>query len=481
MIHPIATLALSDLAKRLSEHAKNLGNFDGSIVLDLMILSLFLMIGTILRNRIPFFSKFLVPSAIVAGFVGLLLGPQLLNLVPINSGRIERLIYHLMTIGFIALAMKEREKGKTRAAMRSGPFIVSTYLVQAIFGFAVTLFFIFVLKDELFPTFGFLLALGYGQGPGQALALGQQWEKVGFELGTNTGLMFATVGYLWASFAGILYMNYLVRVRKMKPGILATGKPHDPVPMLSEQDRADDTPLSESIDRFTIQCFLIGVTYLLTYLTVFAVDFALRDRFGTFGTTFANMIQGFAFIIGSLYGLLVRIILDALRHKGILKQNYPNNYLLQRIAGLTFDYMVCSAIIVLSFAAIARYWLPALIIMTGGGFLTLWWISLMGRRVYQDYTLENLVGFFGTLTGTISSGMALVREVDPEFRSDAANNMVLGSGSGLAAGFPLLILINLPVQAYLSGNTSMYFISLGIFLVYLGFLILLMRPWKNRA
>ena len=485
----IASLAAGGFFEKLQATAQNLGQFDGSIIMDILYLALFLGVGTLIKTSLPFLKRFLVPNAILAGFAGLFLGPEFLKICNFNVSNVEQLIYHLMSIGFISLALKERDPGKSNEAGRSGMFIVSTYLVQAVFGLAVTLGFIYLYDPTLFPTFGFFLPLGYGQGPGQCLALGQQWEKAGFIGGTNTGLFFATMGALWACFGGIAYVNWLIRRKHVVAGQGMTPKSQHHAGVVVERDAADESQMSASIDRLTIQVILIGVVYLATYLTVYLIDFLLRGQFGTFGTTFANMIQGFAFIIGSVYGLLARMILDKLRAKGLVKENHPNNYLLNRIAGLSFDFMVTASVAILSFTAIARYWLPTAVLGISGGFLTIWWCTWIGRKVFKKYPLENLAAQYGMLTGTISNGMALLREVDPDFSSDAADNLVLGSGTGLAVGLPLLIAINIPVTGYTAdqvngtSNAWIYYLAtLALLFVYMLVLTLIMtRRRKAKA
>jgi ESS family glutamate:Na+ symporter len=149
--------------------------------------------------------------------------------------------------------------------------------------------------------------------------------------------------------------------------------------------------------------------------------------------------------------------------------------------------MVTAAVAILSFTAIARYWLPTAVLGISGGFLTIWWCTWIGRKVFLRYPLENLAAQYGMLTGTISNGMALLREVDPDFSSDAADNLVLGSGTGLAAGLPLLIAINIPVQGYLNDQANgtdlawMYYLgTLAILAIYLVVLTLLAIRRRKR-
>ena len=56
----------------------------------------------------------------------------------------------------------------------------------------------------------------------------------------------------------------------------------------------------------------------------------------------------------------------------------------------------------------------------------------MCKKLYAEYPEEGFLGMFGMLTGTISSGILLVREIDPELKTPAANNLVSGSGVAIA-------------------------------------------------
>ena len=68
---------------------------------------------------------------------------------------------------------------------------------------------------------------------------------------------------------------------------------------------------------------------------------------------------------------------------------------------------------------------------------------------------------FGMLTGTISSGILLVREIDPDFKTPAANNLVTGSGVAIALGAPMLILVGMAPK-----STTMLFVALALLIAY---------------
>jgi glutamate:Na+ symporter, ESS family len=445
------------------------------MVLDIALLSILLGVSTLIKSKVPGMKRFPIPIPVIAGFLGLLVGQEALGLLDFNSIRLENLVYHLMSIGFIALSLKSKDKLRASGYGKAGIFIVSTYTIQGIVGFGLTLLFTYTLWPNLFPPMGLLLPLGYGQGPGQAFATGHTWEALGFTNGGNAGLTFAAMGYVWACLGGIPLALYLTKKRKLF---------HQENPLAREGifdiDKVEELPHKESIDGLSLQLILIGGVYLLTYLTLLGLT-GLLNRFGSFGETLAQLFWGFAFIIGALYGAAVRSGLDVMLKKGIMRTSYTSNYLLERISGTSFDYMITAAISVISISLLADYWLPLLIVCTVGGLVTYWYVIAACRRIYPEETLENTLAFYGMLTGTISTGLALLREVDPHFRSGAARNLVFGSGTGLAFGLPMMLILNLPTLGYKNGQPIFYVYTMVALVVYFGLLLLLLRQISKNA
>jgi ESS family glutamate:Na+ symporter len=436
-------------------------------MMDFMYLSLFIGIAAILKEKFKIFSRLLIPTSILAGFVGMLLGPEILNIVPFNAKNLENMVYHLMAIGFIALTLKDRENKKTADSYKTGIFIVSTYIIQGIVGFAISLGLLYTVYPDIFPTFGLLLPLGYGQGPGQAYSIGSQWEKMGFVNGGQIGLTIATFGFLWACLGGVIVLNYLVKKKKLKHEPLAGDIIQKPI---VEESEPGEIPLSSGLDKITLQLFLIGIVYLVTFLILKGLTNALTPL-GLFGETMSNLLWGFHFLIATVLAMAFRVVYDLLKKKTYIKENYTNNYLLQRISGAAFDYMIAASIAVLSLYAIKSAFVPIMILSTVGGVVSIIYIIWLGKKVYKTHVLENTVALYGMLTGTISTGLALLKEVDPEFNTQAAENLVLGSASGLLFGLPLLAILNIPVMGYVNKQPIMYLYTLLALLLY--FIIIL--------
>jgi ESS family glutamate:Na+ symporter len=174
----------------------------------------------------------------------------------------------------------------------------------------------------------------------------------------------------------------------------------------------------------------------------------LSGGLGTVGETFAQVLWGFHFVIGVLFAMAFRAIYEKVRKSEKYEIEYMNDFLLQRIGGGVFDFMVAASIAGISFTVIQEYIWPIIILTTIGGFFTAGYTIWFGKRIYEKAPLEHIVTFFGMHTGTLSTGMALLREVDPTFESGTAEDMVFGSGLALFLGIPMLILLNIPILGY---------------------------------
>ena len=174
------------------------------------------------------------------------------------------------------------------------------------------------------------------------------------------------------------------------------------------------------------------------------------------------MLWGFNFIIGSALAILLRFILEKLRKKGAIKRRYQDNYLLNRLSGVFFDIMIVAGIGCIDVEDIRGLFLPFILLVIAGTIVTWFHLRWVCKAVYPDYYYQGLISMYGMLTGTISSGVLLVREIDPQLETPAANNLVVGSSFGILLGAPVLILVGLAAK-----SPAMCFVTLGLAAVYL--------------
>lgn len=444
-------------------------DFSWKIVIDAGCISIGLVVATLLRSKIPFLQRYLVPNALTAGFLLLPVYNYLMPALGYATNRLGDLVYHLLNISFISMSLRSSPpniKGSKSngSVLGMSALILFGYASQAILGLLLTLFFL----PSIHPAFGLHLPLGFALGPGQAYAIGKGWESMGFEGGATVGLTFAALGYLWACFGGMLLIHKGVRKGWMKPEQLSimtdkallTGI----IPRESEKPVGDRlTTDSEAIDSFSFHAAVVVFVYFLSFLFLKAVSFLLGFA-GKAGAELAANLWGINFIFSAMIAIVVRKIIDLFRIGHVLDDDA-----LTRISGMSVDYMVAGALAAISLVFVGKYWLPILLMSTLCGVMVYYTIPWVSSRIFRDFRFERMLMIYGVSTGTLSTGLALLRVLDPEFKTKVTSDYMLSAGLTFALAIPFILAINLPAKAYTSGSMVPYWIFFAIAVGYLIF------------
>ena len=444
-----------------------------NIIIQLGLIAGSILLANFLRQKLRFVRQSLMPVAVLAGFLLLIL--KYTGVITPDNEIMEILVYHGIALGFIAMSLRvpSARDGSTgdRAGLKSGAIIVSTYLIQGVTGLVITLALSYTLMPGLFKAAGLLLPMGYGQGPGQANNVGSTYESLGFVGGRSFGLSIAAAGYLVACVVGVIILNILSRRRRIpEPGKRAQA--HIDGDFFQSEG---EIPISDSIDKFSVQLAMIIVVYLATYLVSRGITAGLSAVAPGLAATVNTLICGFNFILGSALAILLRVLLEKGKKAGILQRQYQNNYLLNRSSGFFFDVMIVAGIASINLEDIRGLWLPFLLMAALGGVITWLYLAAICRKAYPAYYYEGLISLFGMLTGTISSGVLLLREIDPDLATPAANNLITGSSFGIVLGAPVLLLVGLAPRSDL-----LCWVTLGIMAAYMGLLVLLILRLSRR-
>ena len=418
-----------------------------NIIVQLGLLAGAILLANLLRQKLALIRKSMMPVAVLAGF--LLLLARYLGIVKIDQNLMEMLVYHGIALGFIAMSLRvpaEKTADNDLTGLKSGAVIVSSYLIQGIVGLLVTLLLSYTVIPGLFQASGLLLPMGYGQGPGQANNIGSSYEALGFAGGRSFGLALAAAGYLVACVVGVVILNFLSR--KGKVGYKPTTV--EDIPGADYFQSRDEIPISDSIDKLSVQLAMVLLVYLATYLTAWGLTTGLTAVSEGLANTLNSLIWGFNFIIGSALAILVRVMLEKGKRSGLIARQYQNNYLLNRLSGFFFDIMIVAGIASINLEDIHGLWLPFLLLAILGAIVTWFHLAFVCKAVYKDYYYEGLISMYGMMTGTISSGVLLLREIDPDLETPAANNLVVGSSFGIILGIPVLVLVGLAPRSTLS-------------------------------
>jgi ESS family glutamate:Na+ symporter len=144
-----------------------------------------------------------------------------------------------------------------------------------------------------------------------------------------------------------------------------------------------------------------------------------------------------------------------------------DNQGLTRISGFSVDFMVASSIAAISAAVVVEYWIPISIISTLAGLVTTFSHIWLSSRVFQDHVFYRTVLIYGASTGTLPSGLALLRIIDPQFETPASRDFMFSAGITFVAAIPIILTANMPAVGALNGTLVPTFQVLGLYTVYL--------------
>lgn len=438
-------------------------------VLVLGIIAVMILVAIHLR-RYKVFHKSLLPTAVLGGFLMLVV-----KLVGVKAGVfhtgseayikfnnvLQVLTYHGIAVGFIAMSLRtpnsDVKRGDKLVGPKSGAIIVSSYMIQGLVGLAISIGLSYTVMPKLFRASGILLPMGYGQGPGQANNFGTTFEGMGFAGGHSFGLAIAAAGYLSACIVGVVYLNYLSRKGRIRRG------EYEPVAGSVTVDNPDEITetASESLDRLSLQLAIVMGIYLVTYVLTLSVTEGLGAISEGAKNAVGNLLWGFNFMVGSALAIATRAIFRKrfeARPKNLKKQD---NYLLSRISGLAFDAMIVAGIGSIEPEQLSGLWVPFLLMAVAGAAVTFLHLRFVCRRVYPDYYNEGMLSMYGMMTGTISSGVILLREIDPQLKTPAANNLIIGSSYAILLGAVLMVFVGMAPK-----SEVLTFVTFGLIFIY---------------
>ncbi len=156
-----------------------------------------------------------------------------------------------------------------------------------------------------------------------------------------------------------------------------------------------------------------------------------------------STVYGFNFLLGVLSATLIKAAMNGLKKVGAIKKEYVNNFLMTRVSNLFFDIMVVSGIAAIRLDILERYWGIMLILGVVGLVITYVYNRIVAKALFPEYTEEQFLAMYGMLTGTASTGIILLREVDGDFETPAADNLVYQNFPAIVFGFPIMLLATL--------------------------------------
>jgi ESS family glutamate:Na+ symporter len=277
----------------------------------------------------------------------------------------------------------------------------------------VTLAWLFIAGPYGVPlSFGQLIEAGFAGGHGTAAAMGEIYEALGFREGRDLGFFVATVGLIFGIVSGIVYVNIAVRRGWTRAGdvrlpvITGLESRHEAIPSGVAKTR------SEVLDPLVFQVLIVSAAY--------AVGLALY----TFVSSLIPFVAQFPLFIFTLMGgLIVRASMSTLGIADLI-----DGESVRRICGLAMELLIVSAIASLDLSAVLALFLPVSLLLLAAFVWVGLCLLVIGRRLLpRRYWFELGILNYGMSTGTTATGLMLLRVIDRDLESGAAEDYALAA------------------------------------------------------
>lgn len=419
----------------------------------LAVLGSLLAIGVFLRMKISLFKKFFIPASLLAGFIGLILGPdgaKLLTSEMVSSwGSLAGI---LITFVFAPMLIGIKMKDSKGAKKHFAPQLFYHYMGNMIQYFLPVFITIAILVplfgvNELFAT---LIEVGWSGGHGTAAGMGEVYSSFQWEEGGTLGLTSATIGLIVSFIGGIIIINYSV-----KKGYTSVLKNRNQMKQKNEEEISEEkrepgsytTISGDVVDGFAFHAALLLIAVLLGWFMQKILE------------TFIPGLPLFPMaMIGG--GILNLVISKTSYYKLIDVRTF------QRIQGISLEFLIVGAVASIKIPVVVEYALPLFVMSVLMLLSMLWFFFYMGPRMFKEDWFENSIVIFGTLTGVAAIGLMLLRTVDPEGKTGAMAAYGLKAplfspflGGGLITSiFPIMLISYGPF--WVGGITLMIFLVL---------------------
>ena len=424
------------------------------LLFDALVLAALFAAAVFVRSRSSLLKRYLIPSSLIAGFLGFLLGPAVMKVVAFRTEDMAFYVYHLLALTFIVVGLRASRSRAGVDAFHVGFVKTVSVIVQALTGLAILYAFHVLVDRSVSPAVGMLLPLGFGMGPGIALSVGASWEAYGIAGAADAGLAMATAGFLVAYVVGVWAVNRGVRdgLVLLKP-VLAARSETDDLPGVADivPDAADAGPARTAAESpevllptVWVIVALLGCVATVYFVTFLLMSGASRLMLDTPFETEIPVLWSLNFLWASLVAIAFRVSTGRLP---VLRRVYSHP-LLNRIVAILADVLVATAVMAIGLTLSPAYFAPLVLSCLLGTLVTYYIVRDSTRWAFKEHAFIRFAGLFGEQTGAVSSGLALVRLVDPGYQTPVARDQVLGSGTALLLGFPLLLLINLPITRF---------------------------------
>ena len=425
-----------------------------------VVLCILLGMGHVLRSRIKLFQKLYLPSCVIGGLFGLLV----IQILSAGSGSCtlcqsantwldditapwQKLPSFLINIVFACLFLGVKLPKFSEIWRRSAPQVVYGQIVawgQYVVGLGLWVFVLSWIFKDLPGMFAGILPVGFEGGHGTAAGMGPVFAERGWPEGQDLAMTSATFGIMSAIIVGTILVNWAVRrgyaVRHKE---LAEQVEDDSIAIIPVDQRPIAGRLtvnSDIIEAFSLHLVAVGLAVGIGMLIKNGlllieahVPYLANNKLLTSFPLFPLCM------IGGLVIQFIELKFD--------KHHLIDLGLIRRIQNCSLDFLVIAAIAMIQIAAVKAALVPLLILVAAGIAWNVFCVTTLARRILPDAWFERAIAEMGQSMGVTATGLLLLRMVDPDYDTPAADAFAckqivhepfMGGGLWTSTAIPLI-------------------------------------------
>lgn len=413
-------------------------------------LCVLLGLGYWLRRKLVFLQRLYLPASVIAGLLGLTLFQTLKGFevaVPVEvtagwsklPGLLINIVFACLFLGATLPTISKVWKSSSRQ--------LAYGQIVAWGQYAVGCAFVLLLLGPVFglpDIFAGIMPVGFEGGHGTAGGMTETFERLNVPEMKDYALASATGGIMGAIIVGMGLVNWAVRKgyveKKTAPRFDAedlTGI----IPVSQRPAAGKLTVSSDVIESLTLHLVFVGAAILLGWLMKQGLLLIATRLPGTG----AEIMESFPlFPLCMLGGVIVQWLADRFD-----KHEHMDHGLMMRIQNCALDFLVVAAIATIRIDVIAKGWVPLVILIIAGILWNVFCLTVLARRAFKDAWFERGIAEMGQSMGVTATGLLLLRVVDPDYETEAAEAFAakqllhepfMGGGLWTGAAIPLLAL-----------------------------------------
>lgn len=419
-------------------------------MLSFIGLSLLLLAGHVLRMNIRLLRRLFLPSSVIAGILGL----TVLQSMQFLDGGIpeawtagwSRLPGLLINIVFACLFLGITLPKVSTLWKHAGSQVIYGQIVawgQYVVGIGLVLFVLAPMFD-LPDMFAGILPVGFEGGHGTAAGLQPTFERLGWPAGADFALTSATGGIVSAIIFGMILINWAVRKgythKELEPENVEEDDTISVIPIGERPSAGRLTVKSDAIETFSLHLAIVSVALLIGYMIKEGLVFieGLIPALARHG-----FFESFPlFPLCMIGGLIVQIFEEKFDKRKLIDIG-----LTRRIQNTALDYLIVAAISTIRLNVILAGLVPLLILIVAGIVWNVFCVTVLARRILPDAWFERAIAEMGQSMGVTATGLLLLRVVDPDYETPAADAFAykqlvhepfMGGGLWTGMAIPLL-------------------------------------------